>query len=135
MLTLIPECELSKSGTSFFRSVIDGLSTDPSVIVVVPPPPPPPPAPEQATATRTRTRPATSVTADLGFGRWSGERSFLSVMERLPLNYATYRPGSNRARQRCHKTTLSVLSQIRLDCNRRNQRRLLAAPTAQEANA
>src|SRR3989442_10663727 len=89
MLTLIPECELSKSGTSFFRSVIDGLSTDPSVIVVVPPPPPPPPAPEQAAATRTRTRPATSVTADLGFGRWSGERSFLSVMERLPLNYAT----------------------------------------------
>src|SRR5437879_1255876 len=93
MLTLIPECELSKSGTSFFRSVIDGLSTDPSVIVVVPPPPPPPPAPEQATATRAMTRPATSVMADLGFGRWSGERSFLSVMERLPLNYATYRPG------------------------------------------
>ncbi|TMD72501.1 MAG: hypothetical protein E6I82_08000 [Chloroflexi bacterium] len=59
--------------------------------------PPPPPAPEHAAPTRRRTSPATSVTADLGLGRWSGERSFLSVMERLPLNYATYRPGSNRA--------------------------------------
>src|SRR5690242_3472521 len=58
MLTLIPEFALSKSGTSFFRSVIEGLSTEPTVIVVVPAPPPPPPAPpEHAPASSAAARP------------------------------------------------------------------------------
>src|SRR5690349_8756635 len=47
MLTFMPEFALSKSGTSFFRSVIEGLSTEPTVTVVVPAPPPPPPAPPE----------------------------------------------------------------------------------------
>src|SRR2546430_17173348 len=76
MLTLMPGCALSKSGTSFFRSVIEGLSTDPSVTVLVPPPPPPPPAPEQADATRARTRPRTVMATRLR----SGERCLLSPM-------------------------------------------------------
>src|SRR5207253_10712499 len=85
------ECLLVNSGASCLRSAICGLSTAARVMVWLEPPPPP--APEHAAPTRRRTSPATSVTADLGLGRWSGERSFLSVMERLPLNYATYRPG------------------------------------------
>src|SRR5690349_695958 len=77
MLTFIPEFALSKSGMSFLRSVIDGLSTEPTVTVVVPAPPPPPPAPpEQA--------PATSATAS---PRMIGRRwllrdpNFLSLMQ------------------------------------------------------
>src|SRR5438132_4365751 len=81
------ECLLVNSETSCLRSAICGLSTAARVMVWLVPPPPP--APEHAAPTRRRTSPATSVTADLGLGRWSGERSFLSVMERLPLNYAT----------------------------------------------
>src|SRR5260370_33088003 len=77
MLTLIPECALSKSGTSFFRSVIEGLSTDPSVMVVVPPPPPPPPAPEHAAPSRATRIPTTGM-ARCRFR----DRRLLSLMQR-----------------------------------------------------
>src|SRR5437868_2725366 len=77
MLTLIPECALSKSGTSFLRSVIEGLSTEPTVMVVVPPPPPPPPAPEQAAPTKASRSPRAGM-ANCRFR----DRRCLSLMQR-----------------------------------------------------
>src|SRR5712691_2781720 len=76
MLTLMLECALSKSGTSFFRSAIEGLSTDPSVMVVAPPPPPPPPAPgEQAAPSSAMNSPRIVI----GLCRYV--RNFLSLMQ------------------------------------------------------
>src|SRR5712692_5238299 len=85
MLTLMFELELSKSGRSFFRSAIDGLSTAASVIVVAPPPPPPP-APEHAPATSATTMPRTRVTTyfDVAWCRSGGRRS-LSLIRSNPL--------------------------------------------------
>src|SRR5690348_6648097 len=75
MLTVMFGCALWKSGMSFFRSVIDGLSTEPTVMVVVPLDPPPP-APEQATVTSAIIAP--SITANVS--RLDVPR-FLSLMQ------------------------------------------------------
>src|ERR1700682_4637879 len=79
-------CELVNSGSSCFRSAIDGLSTAASVIVVVLPPPPPPPAPEQAPATIRMVRTAVNRTpAGLAPARPRCERGCWSVFMRIPL--------------------------------------------------
>src|SRR6266852_6358170 len=104
MLTLMPECELSKSGTSFFRSAIEGLSTAASVIVDALAPPPPPAPPEHATAARAITSPRIGMAR-----RRSEDRRFLPLMESHPFWTASSRmpPACRLPQQRCQKTTLS----------------------------
>src|SRR5258708_34153280 len=111
MLTLMFGCAVSKLGRSVFRSAICGLSTAAIVIVVEPALPPPPPAPEHAPATRANTTP----TMPSPIGRL-GDRRFVALIQSLPfLNQAA----DTFKSQRCQKTTLSYISQIGVDCNRR----------------
>src|SRR5258708_31341192 len=95
------ECEAWKSGTSCFRSAIEGLSTADKVIVVVPPPPPPP-APEQAPPTTATMSPR--IVAKTGLvvePRRLIDRRYLSLIQSHPFlsrSVVTDRP---------HETTLS----------------------------
>src|SRR5712692_7467177 len=95
MLTLMFECAASKSGTSFFRSAIDGLVTEPTVMVVALPPPPPPAPPEHAAPPNASTSPRTMVIVGLEIARWFGDRSFLSLMQSHLTYYSAAGPHHN----------------------------------------
>src|SRR5713101_9938582 len=95
------ECEAWKSGTSCFRSAIDGLSTAAKVIVVVPAPPSPPPAPEQAAPTTATMSPR--IVAKTGLDvepRRLIDRRYLSLIQSHPfLSRSVVTDGPTR--QRC----------------------------------
>src|SRR5712692_1286945 len=113
MLTLMFGCELWKSGMSFFRSFIDGLSTEPTVIVVAADPPPPPAPPEHAAPTSAITSPRTMVIVGLEIASCRfGARSFLSLMRShlFFLNCA----GTMTT---LSKDNVVCITQICLDCN------------------
>src|SRR5260370_32299235 len=118
MLTLMLECAASKSGMSFFRSAIEGLSTEPTVMVVAAPPPPPPAPPEHAAPTSAITSPMTIVTVGLEIdSRRFGDRSFLSLMQ----SHLSYYSAAGPPMTTLSKDNVVYITQIWIDCNERIQ--------------
>src|ERR1700687_989184 len=124
MLTLMFGCELWKSGMSFFRSFIDGLSTEPTVMVVALPPPPPPAPPEHAAPTSAITSPRTMVIVGLEIAEWFGDRSFLYLMQ----SHLTYYSATGPVMTTLSKDNVVYITQICLDYRRRRRPALRHRP-------